>query len=62
MSSEGGSDYNPSGLYRSPPGRNSTAFLNQLAITHTAFLRGFNILLFLFGINYKHGVGIDGSL
>ena len=59
MSSEGGSDYNPSGLYPSTPGRNSTAFLNQLAITHTAFLRGFNTLFILFGINYKHGVGIE---
>ena len=47
MSSEEGSDYNPSGLYRRPPGRDGMAFLNWLAITHTAFLRG-SIFIFIF--------------
>ena len=41
MSSEGGSGYDPLGLYRRPPRHHGTAFPNWLAITHTAFLPGF---------------------
>ena len=40
MRREGGSDYDPFGLYRRPPGRHGTVFPDWLAITHIAFLRG----------------------